>query len=321
MIGYIYCCTCKNNGKRYIGQTLREYNVRWKEHKRHSQEPNCYIYNCHFYRALRKYGIDEFTWEVLETINADCRKDLQKQLDLLEISYIQKYDTYKNGYNSTSGGDHSSIEPRSVLVFSDKGILLETFDSAIEASEYYGISINTIRLNCGRFTYYSKWNNSRILFRWENDNVTEEEIEFLKTCHYDFPIDMYDLCGNLIESFPNITSAAKKFNLKNERISKSCRLESAFVQINGKRYIFRYCGDKLLDEDVNKANMIKSDPKVAVIAIDSVTGEVIGNYTSQSEAARMLDTRKNNISEALSGKRKSAGKYNGHPIKWIKPIL
>ena len=126
---------------------------------------------------------------------------------------------------------------------------------------------------------------------------------------------MYDLNGNKINSFQNITEAANKFNLKNERISKSCRGESAFVQIAGKRYIFRYKGNTVTDEDLERAKAIKSDPKVAVIAIDSVTGEIIGEYCSQSDAARILGTRKNNISEALSGKRKSAGKYNEHPIK------
>lgn len=48
--------------------------------------------------ALSKYGIDNFIFEILEECNS---KDLNKQ----EIYWISYYDTYKNGYNMTLGGD------------------------------------------------------------------------------------------------------------------------------------------------------------------------------------------------------------------------
>ena len=44
--------------------------------------------------------------------------------------------------------------------------------------------------------------------------------------------------------------------------------------------------------------------------IYSITNKIIGTFDSQSEAAQKLNTRKNNISEACSGKRKSAGKLS-----------
>ena len=49
---------------------------------------------------MRKYGIDNFSFEVLE----ECE---QKDLNRLEEYYIQHYDTFYNGYNLTLGGDSS----------------------------------------------------------------------------------------------------------------------------------------------------------------------------------------------------------------------
>lgn len=48
---------------------------------------------------MHKYGVENFFYEVLEDqIPID-------ELDKREQYYIEKYDSYKNGYNSTSGGD------------------------------------------------------------------------------------------------------------------------------------------------------------------------------------------------------------------------
>lgn len=96
-MAYIYQIKNKINGKSYIGKT--EYGVerRWKEHIRASQQTK----NNHraLYRAMNKYGIDNFEHYLLketDTPNED------------EIFYIQKFDTYHNGYNETLGGDGAS---------------------------------------------------------------------------------------------------------------------------------------------------------------------------------------------------------------------
>lgn len=51
------------------------------------------------YNAMNKYGVDKFYYEILEEgIPID-------ELDSKEIRYIELYNSYKNGYNSTPGGD------------------------------------------------------------------------------------------------------------------------------------------------------------------------------------------------------------------------
>ncbi len=91
MKGYIYKITNKVNGKSYIGQTRYTVEFRWKQHQFKKD-------NCHFHNAIKKYGVDNFTVEILE----ECEF---KDLDSREMFYIAKYDTFNNGYNSTIGGD------------------------------------------------------------------------------------------------------------------------------------------------------------------------------------------------------------------------
>ena len=96
----IYKVTNIINNKIYIGQS-KNIKKRFKNHHivDYNNKNNC-CYNTKFYQALRKYGLENFQVEVLELTN--------EELDKKEIQHIQKYDSFKNGYNSTEGGQHWS---------------------------------------------------------------------------------------------------------------------------------------------------------------------------------------------------------------------
>lgn len=93
MIG-IYMIQNKINGKIYIGQSI-DIKRRWREHKNNSKNRNCY-----FYCALRKYGIENFSFSVLEECSI-------KELDYLERKYISLYHSLDKdfGYNIEFGGN------------------------------------------------------------------------------------------------------------------------------------------------------------------------------------------------------------------------
>lgn len=65
MNGIIYKATSKTSGKIYIGQTTTSLNNRISNHK-HKALYNIDLKN-HFHNAIRKYGIDDFIWEVIDT--------------------------------------------------------------------------------------------------------------------------------------------------------------------------------------------------------------------------------------------------------------
>lgn len=99
----IYKITNKNDGKCYIGKALN-IKERWQGHKDDSfcseqrWQENKRKEQTHFHRALRKYGVDAFTWEILE----ECPKEM---LNEREIYWIEFYNSFSNGYNMTLGGD------------------------------------------------------------------------------------------------------------------------------------------------------------------------------------------------------------------------
>mgnify|MGYP002624421829 CR=1 FL=1 len=54
--------------------------------------------------ARKKYGPEKFSYEVLETVTADSETELSQRLNALEIQYIEKYNSFEDGYNHTLGG-------------------------------------------------------------------------------------------------------------------------------------------------------------------------------------------------------------------------
>jgi group I intron endonuclease len=91
----IYKITNTINGKIYIGKTTKSLNERKKTHLKRFR----YGKKTHLYSAFKKYGNDAFLWEEL----IKC-SDIN-ELNELEIFFIKKYDSIKNGYNMTMGGD------------------------------------------------------------------------------------------------------------------------------------------------------------------------------------------------------------------------
>lgn len=63
----------------YIGKTIHSLNHRRRQHENESRHLRC---NSHFYKAMRKYGIDAFEWRILE----QC--DTIEELNNAEIKWI-----------------------------------------------------------------------------------------------------------------------------------------------------------------------------------------------------------------------------------------
>lgn len=107
-IGYIYRhCIINDKGleKSYIGQTTHDVKSRWLDGKGYLHT-NFGDADHKFARAIRKYGWNSFSHEVILTIECNDRKELEFWLNQWEAYYIYKFDSFNNGYNSTTGGDN-----------------------------------------------------------------------------------------------------------------------------------------------------------------------------------------------------------------------
>lgn len=87
------------NGKVYVGQT-NNLKKRITDHLKEARKGS----QIKVYRAIRKYSITRDNFEVIEDNleNSDITNER-------EIYWIAFYDSFKNGYNSTPGGDASNI--------------------------------------------------------------------------------------------------------------------------------------------------------------------------------------------------------------------
>ena len=94
----IYSITNVVTGDMYIGQTIQDFEKRWKSHISALNRGN--HDNEYLQRSWNKYGEDAFKFKAIHYCDElDILNDLEKY-------YIKKYDTYNNGFNMTEGGDY-----------------------------------------------------------------------------------------------------------------------------------------------------------------------------------------------------------------------
>ena len=164
--GCIYIIKNKINDKVYIGQTTISARERFRQH----MKPSNYKKRYKFYKAIQEYGNENFYYEILEDhipLN---------ELNEKEIYYISLYDSYKNGYNSTPGGDGRQINKiddinhikkrlsegengtdktlREHKPHIDDDILIELHSNGYDfnyIAEYFGVNIRTVRRHAKKF--------------------------------------------------------------------------------------------------------------------------------------------------------------------------
>ena len=97
----IYRIFCSETNKSYIGSTWKSFKSRWKQHlsklnnnKHHSKE---------MHNAWNKYGTDSFSCEILEVVN-DESVLLER-----EAFFIEKFDSFNNGYNENPDPSRSPM--------------------------------------------------------------------------------------------------------------------------------------------------------------------------------------------------------------------
>lgn len=278
----IYKITNLINNKIYIGETIRGLNKRWQEHKHETLTPG-HGYNYHLHCAMRKYGIDNFTIEIIDNCPDEERF-------LTESKYIQLYDATNpdKGYNTViEGSGYTVVSTDAIMEAWNEGLTIN------DTAKILGIHKSTV----------SK--------RLHANNISDEEIQrrygesVRKRCSK--PVLQYDLNGNLINKWPSASSCKEKGYEQGE-ISSCCRQEIRIAY----GYLWKYeDDDRPIQEWIDRANNYRhaGKPKKPIQQFD-LDMNLIAEYDSAADAARALNKKdKSNICRAA---RKGCKAYNSY---------
>lgn len=159
------------SGKSYIGITSASMETRLKQHVREARNKNIYK----FHKAINKYGIDNFSSEVLES---DIVSDLAVER---EKYWIKKFDSFKNGYNMTDGGQGHMFGFKHSDESKQKMSMAHTGKKLSEEHKL-NISKNCIRLSGSEHPNFGKRGElSRNFGKTLSDDTKQKISETLKT--------------------------------------------------------------------------------------------------------------------------------------------
>lgn len=132
MVTYtVYRISCLTNSKLYIGYTKNKIEYRLKQHLTNAKKEH--FNKIKFAKAILKYGTTNFKIEPLFiTTN-------KKEALATEIYFIKTYNTIKNGYNTTEGGEGGiTVKNRIVSDETKKLISKNHADVSGEKNPFFG---------------------------------------------------------------------------------------------------------------------------------------------------------------------------------------
>ena len=273
----------------YIGQAI-DLSERYKKHKQNISDLN---HTEDFYIGLREYGLENFSYEILEEFDVFN----QEQLNELECYYIEKYNSMRpNGYNMVPGGSNGAglAKSKSVYQFDLFGNFIQEFYSAHEASRQTNIDYSSICSCCRK----EKLNTKNFQWSYDKEDASIKDIH-TQVIYRDRRVLQYDKNGNIIQIYSTLSEAAAASGVAKSTISNVCR----GIGKSGGGFIWRY-------EDIDNPNENKTSRtnKKVVIQFDKA-GNYIAEFESVSVAAQSTGINLGNISQVCMNKRKTAGGY------------
>ena len=281
----VYCHTNKINNKKYIGITNQKPSRRW------GKDGYGYHVQLKFWRAIQKYGWDNFEHEILyKNLSSD---DAEK----LEIELIAKYDTTNNkfGYNVSIGGGITLANRRKIKQFSTDGKLLNIFESMLYVENTYGYSTSSICQVCNG----NKISAYGYIWRYIEDDFNLYSTELL---NQEKAVNQYNKNGKYLHTYNSISEAVEITSVI--KISDVCHKKRQ----SAGGYIWRFTDEcnGTYDIEVN----IQKIRKNRVCQIDE-NNNIVGIYESLSDVEEKTSFPRRQISKCC---RHQKDNYNG--FRW-----
>ena len=285
----IYKITNKINNKSYIGQSI-DIQRRFRSHHTEPFNPNSQQYNSIFYKAIRKYGISNFIFEIIE----EC---LPEQLNEQEQFWITYYNTNINesdgyGYNMTEGG-----ETKQFLREYDINLIQQLWKEGKTHQEICNI------IPC----------NNSVLTRYLNFlNIPIEERRHRANLYKAKPVLRYSLTGKFIAEYDSLISAAKALQLEGYKgdtgnISYACNKQITSAYDN----LWKYKDDNTTIEDLINNAKSKLHHRNQKVNQYDLSGKYIKTFNTIVEAKNTIESIHSNsaITNCCSGLTRTSGGF------------
>lgn len=237
---YVYCFTNLINNKKYIGSTINNPNIRYRQHIYCATHKNNSKYNYPLYLAIRKYGIENFQFDIIYKSNCS-----EEKLRKIEHEYLIKYNTLvPNGYNQTLDTIHPMNDIQTYKKISEtkrnnsnkvaeidkNGNVLQIWRSIVDCAEDTGLDERKIaavcrgeRLTTNNRKFYWVINDELIIPEYHRD-AYKGESGTTQIQSFSRKVAKIDITTNkIIKIYDTIALAARENNCDNSGISKVCR--------------------------------------------------------------------------------------------------
>lgn len=293
----IYKITNLINNNCYIGQS-KNIEKRWKREIADALNSNAESYNYPLSKAIRKYGLKNFSFEIIEI----C---LQEELNQKEQYWIKYFNSYNKGYNQNLGGNsvlHTcKLTPEQAQEIID--ILINDEVGAVshkKLAEQYGVSKDTIQaINAGRQWYNDKYTYPLHISKYDPRFKKETITKSNKITQP--PISKEELNELLLKYKGNFTQVGKILNISDNGLRKWCvKLE---LPTHSKDYKLKK------EEKTRNSNYLRSVRCIEENLIFSHAAEAARWLVSEGKS-QSFNSSKNQIPRVCRGERQTHAKYH-----------
>ena len=276
----LYCTTCTENGKIYIGVHKTETPKMFDGYIGNGINVGWNIKNPHtaFQYALKKYGYNKFKRTTLFIFD-NAEAAYAKEAEIVNKDFVKS----KDNYNTCLGGIHAGIVYDTLYQYDLQGNFIKEWDSVGETVRYYGCNSNrfNMAIKDKRSAYNSYWSKTK----YDVLDITN----YKKSKHSE--IYCYDLSGDLFKIYESVKEIIDDLGFSKASIEDSC---SHKLPLKG----FYFISD---DSDIN--NIIKTRELVYSLTDKSVSkysnNKLIKTYPSITIAARENKIKSSEIKKAI----------------------
>lgn len=261
-MGKIYKIVNDINSKIYIGKTTRTLQIRFEQHINNDSNNRSAIH-----AAIKKYGQEHFQ---IILIQDDIPDEL---LNERERYWINFFNSYRDGYNLTAGGDGRSLSNKEIQ---DIRELWELGLSCYEISNKLNIPHSTIYHRIREYPDFDAKENKKRAKKHEYKEISQYTEE-----------------GEFIQKFYSITEASKQLDIPDKQISAGAKNG---YKVHG--FYFAY-GDQPLAIQTNKKLVYQYDKQ----------GNLLNVYNGVRQAGRQTGLDYTGILKNCNGRYKSSGGF------------